>query len=143
MSEEYNAYTIVGLKVSKDLVDNIFNHLDFKCKEKNCESNVHRNEYYCDKCIFCLEEFFEYSVYQDTYIDNIYIYCIKTEQNTALYDPTKTYTIPWNWITKDTIDKFFNDMKAIKDRKGISVYEHYKDKDEEDKMGIHNVVSYS
>lgn len=141
MSEEYNAYTIVGLRVSKDLVDDIFNHLDFKCEESNCESNVHRNEYYCDKCIFCLEQFFEYSIYQNQYMDDIYVYCIKTKQNTSSYDPTKIYTIPWNWITKDTIDIFFNDMKAIKNRKGISVYEKYKD--EEDKMGIHNVVSYS
>ena len=139
-SDDWNAYTIVGLRVSKNLVDEIFNHLDFKC-ESNCESNVHKDEYYCDKCIFCLEEFFEYSIYQDPYIDDIYVYCIKTEQNTSLYDPTKIYTIPWNWITKDTINNFFNDMKEIKNRKGISVYEHYKG--EQDRMGIHNVVSYS
>lgn len=82
------------------------------------------------RIIICLEEFFEYNVYQDPYIDDIYVYCMKTEQG----------SIPWNWITKDTIDNFFNDMKSIKDRKGISVYEHYKD--EEDPMGIHTVVSY-
>jgi hypothetical protein len=139
MDNDLYAYTIVGLRVSKDLVDDIFNHLDLKCDDfKKCESNVHKNCNYCYECIKCLEQFFEYSVYQDQYMDDIYVYCMKTK---IYYNPTETRTIPWNWITKDRIDKFFDDMKAIKNRKGISVYEKYKD--EEDKMGIHNVVSYS
>lgn len=45
-SDDWNACSIIGLRVSKDLVDDIFNHLDFKCEKSNCESNVHQNAHY-------------------------------------------------------------------------------------------------